>query len=144
MGMTTERQRSIVWHGMFLFLLGLLTGLAESNLANPRMGLAAHLEGLMNGTFLIALGAVWTHIRLSPRLSASAYWSALYGAYANWITTFFAAAVGASSLSPITGAGHRGSPWQETLVTAGFTTVGVAMLAASILVLWGLRRAAAA
>ena len=142
--MATERQRSIIWHGMFLFLLGLLTGFAGSHLVNPRMGLAAHLEGLMNGTFLIALGAVWKHVRLSPRLSASAYWSALYGTYANWMTTLFAAAVGTNSLSPITGVGHHGLPWQETLVTASFITVGIAMLAASILVLWGLRRAAAA
>lgn len=142
--MTLDRQRSIIWHGTFLFLIGLLTGLAEQHVANPRMGLAAHLEGLMNGTFLIALGAVWKHVRLSPRLSTGAYWSALYGTYANWITTFFAAAVGTNSLSPITGAGHSGLPWQETLVTASFTLVGIAMLAMSVLVLWGLRRAAAA
>jgi hydroxylaminobenzene mutase len=52
---------------MFLFLLGLLTGLVEQNLANQRMGLAAHLEGVMNGTFLLALGAIWTRVRLSRR-----------------------------------------------------------------------------
>ena len=42
---------------MLLFLLGLITGLVVQQLENPRMGLAAHLEGLMNGTFLLALGA---------------------------------------------------------------------------------------
>jgi (hydroxyamino)benzene mutase len=31
-------------------------------------------------------------------------------------------------------------PWQETLVTLGFVSVGLAMLATSILALWGLRR----
>lgn len=142
--MATDRQRSIIWHGMFLFLMGLLTGLAQQHVANPRMGLAAHLEGLMNGTFLIALGAVWTHVRLSPRLSAGAYWSALSGAYANWVTTLFAAAVGTKSMTLLSGAGYGGSPWQEALVTAGFITVGIAMLAASIMMLWGLRRAAPA
>ena len=142
--MATDRQRSIIWHGFFLFLIGLLTGLAEPHVTNPRMGLAAHLEGLMNGTFLIALGAVWPHVRLPPSLSAGAYWSALYGTYANWITTFFAAAVGTKSMTLLSGAGYGGSPWQEALVTAGFVTVGVAMLAASILVLWGLHRAAPA
>jgi (hydroxyamino)benzene mutase len=144
MPLTTESQRRLIWHGMFLFLLGLLVGFAEGQVTNPRMGLAAHLEGLMNGTFLIALGAVWPFVRLSTRLAPIAYWAALYGAYANVITTTFAAVVGASSLSPITGAGHTATPWQETLVTAGFGTVGIAMVLSSVLILWGLRQAAAA
>ena len=50
--------RRLMWHGMFLFLLGLITGFAEQHFANIRMGLAAHLEGVMNGTFLLALGAL--------------------------------------------------------------------------------------
>src|SRR5262249_25247873 len=58
-----DSRRRLVWHGMFLFLLGLLTGFVEQNVANPRMGLAAHLEGVMNGTFLVALGAIWTTVR---------------------------------------------------------------------------------
>jgi hydroxylaminobenzene mutase len=121
---STQGQRRLIWHGMFLFLLGLLIGFAEGQVINPRMALAAHLEGLMNGTFLIALGAVWQFVRLSPTLTTGAYWTALYGTYANVIITTFAAVVGASSLSPITGVGHSATPWQESLVTAGFGTVG--------------------
>jgi hydroxylaminobenzene mutase len=138
----TESQRSLLWHGMFLFLLGSLTGLVEQQFSNPRMGLAAHLEGVMNGIFLVALGAVWMEVRLSPRLKAGAYWSTLYGTYVNWAITTLAAGFGAASLSPITGAGHSALPWQETVVTFGFITVGIAMIAASVLILWGLRRAA--
>jgi hypothetical protein len=48
---------------MYLFLLDLLIGFADRQVTNPRMGLAAHLEGLMNGTCLIALGAVWQFVR---------------------------------------------------------------------------------
>ena len=76
-------QRRLIWHGMLLFLLGLLVGFAEAQLANPRMGLAAHLEDLMNGTFLITVGAVWPFITLSSRVAALAFWTVLYGAYAN-------------------------------------------------------------
>lgn len=137
-----DKKRRLLWHGMFLFLLGLLTGLVEQKFANPRMGLAAHLEGVMNGTFLIALGAVWTEVKLSPRLDAMARWSALYGTYANWAFTTAAAIFGTAALSPITGAGHRGRPWQEGVVTIGFVSVGIAIVASAILVLWGLRRAA--
>jgi (hydroxyamino)benzene mutase len=75
---------------------------------------------------------------------AVAYWAALYGAYANVIITTVAAIIGASSLSPITGAGHNALPWEETLVTAGFGTVGIAMVLSSVLILWGLRRSAVA
>jgi hydroxylaminobenzene mutase len=138
----TESKRSLLWHGMFLLLLGLLTGLVEQQFSNPRMGLAAHLEGVMNGIFLVALGAVWMEVRLSPRLTAGAYWSTLYGTYVNWAITTLAAGFGAASLSPITGAGHSALPWQEMVVTFGFITVGIAMIAASVLILWGLRRAA--
>jgi hydroxylaminobenzene mutase len=124
---------------MFLFLMGLLVGLVELQFRNPRMGLAAHLEGLMNGTFLIALGAAWNHVQLSPRLETTAFWAVLYGAYANVITTTLAAIVGANSLSPITGAGHSAAPWQELLITAGFVSVGITMVGSAALFLWGLR-----
>ena len=131
--------RRLMWHGMCLFLIGLLTGFAEQHFANMRMGLAAHLEGVMNGTFLIALGAAWTEVRLPPPARAIAYWTALYGTYANWLATTLAAVFGTAALSPITGAGHTGLPWQESLVTIGFLTTGVAIVASSVLVLWGLR-----
>jgi len=137
-----DTKRRLLWHGMFLFLLGLLTGFVELKFANPRMGLAAHLEGVMNGTFLVALGAVWTEVKLSTRLEAMAYWGVLYGTYANWGVTTLAAMLGTAALSPITGAGHSGQPWQESVVTVGFMSVGVAIVASSILVLWGLRRGA--
>ena len=103
------------------------------------MGLAAHLEGVMNGTFLIALGAIWTEVRLSPPTKAIAYWSALYGTYVNWLVTTLAAVFGTAALSPISAAGHSRLPWQESLVTAGFLSVGVVIVASSLLVLWGLR-----
>jgi hypothetical protein len=35
-----------MWHGMLLFLLGLITGLLEQRFTNVRMGLSAHLEPL--------------------------------------------------------------------------------------------------
>jgi hydroxylaminobenzene mutase len=63
-----------MWHGMFLFLLGLLTGFAEWNFDNMRMGLAAHLEGVTNRTFLIELGAVWSEVRLPLLAKAIPYW----------------------------------------------------------------------
>lgn len=133
-----------MWHGMFLFLLGLITGFLEQKFVNPRMGLAAHLEGVMNGTFLLALGAAWTEVRLSPRLKVAAYWTALYGAYVNWLAVILAAIFGAAALSPITSAAHSALPWQETLITVAFMTVGLTTVGSAVLVLWGLRSKASA
>jgi len=135
--------RRLMWHGMCLFLLGLLTGFVEQHFANVRMGLAAHLEGVMNGTFLVALGAIWSEVRLSPSAKSIAYWTALYGTYVNWLVTTLAAVFGTAALSPISAAGHSGRPWQESLVTAGFMSVGVVIVASSVLILWGLRPKAA-
>jgi hydroxylaminobenzene mutase len=134
--------RRLMWHGMLLFLLGLLTGFLEPRFANMRMGLAAHLEGVMNGIFLVGLGAIWNEVRLSPRMKSIAFWIALFGAYGNWFTTTMAAVFGTAALSPITGTPHGAEPWQEKVVTAGFMAVGVAIVACAVVVLCGLRKAA--
>lgn len=131
--------RRLMWHGMMLFLIGLITGFAEQHFTNVRMGLAAHLEGVMNGTFLVALGAVWNDVRLSPRTKTIAFWVALFGTYGNWLMTTLAAIFGTAALSPVTAAGHSGLPWQESLVTGGFMCIGIAILATSLFALWGLR-----
>jgi (hydroxyamino)benzene mutase len=136
--------RHLAWHGMCLFLVGLLTGLAEQHFANIRMGLAAHLEGVMNGAFLVALAAVWTEVRLSPRPKAVAYWAVLCGTYGNWLVTTLAAIFGTAALSPILGEGHRGQSWQEVLVTVGFQFVAVTIIGSSAMILWGLRAKATA
>src|SRR5215831_121984 len=134
---TTNRQ--LMWLGMLLFLLGLLTGFLEQHFTNVRMGLAAHLEGVMNGIFLLVLGAIWTQVQLPRTAMGAAYWTALYGTYVNWFFTTLAAVFGTAALSPITAAGHTGTPWQESLVTVGFLSVGLAITACSLLLLWGLR-----
>jgi len=131
--------RRLMWHGMFLFLIGLITGFLEQHFANVRMGLAAHLEGVMNGIFLLALGGAWSAVNLRPAMKATAYWTVLYGTYMNWVVTTLAAIFGTGALSPITAPGRTGQPWQETLVTAGFMSVGIVIVFSTILILWGLR-----
>lgn len=131
--------RRLCWHGILLFLLGLITGLAMQQFANPRMGLAAHLEGLMNGLFLLALGAVWHRVRLSPGTVRAAVVTLLYGTYANWAVTSAAAILGTASMTPLASGGHMGASWAEMFVTVGFGSVALAMLSGCLLVLWGFR-----
>lgn len=131
--------RRLMWHGMLLFLLGLFTGFAEPRFTNVRMGLAAHLEGVMNGILLLALGAIWPHVRLGRNAKAAAFWTALYSAYANWLFTTLAAIFGTGALSPITAPGFRAQAWQESLVTAGLMSVGIVVVLSTLIFLWGLR-----
>jgi hydroxylaminobenzene mutase len=103
-----------MWYGMLLFLLGLLTGLLESRFSNMRMGLAAHLEGVMNGTFLVVLGAIWAEVKLPATTKSLAYWTALYGTYANWVTTTFAAIFGTAAAIQSYLEVSMGSPGKRT------------------------------
>jgi hydroxylaminobenzene mutase len=135
---TTDR--GLMWHGMLLFLIGLVTGLSERRFTNMRMALSAHLEGVMNGTFLIALGAVWGHVELPPRVENAARWSVLYGTYGNWLFTTLGAAMGTAAANPILSQGHRGKPWQEKVAAAGFRSVSYSILGAAVLLLFGLGR----
>ena len=135
-----DRTRQLLWYGMLLFLLGLLTGLAMPKFTNPRMGLAAHLEGVMNGTFLLALGAAWREVRLPSRWNAAAYWLVLLGTYGNWTSTTLAAIFGTAAMTPIAAGEHAGQRWQEAVVTVGFISTGLAILTAVIILLVGFRR----
>lgn len=133
----------LLWHGFFLFLLGLAAGFAVPAVTNPRMGLSAHLEGVMNGLFLVILGLVWERFTLSERMGVVLFWLALYGTYVNWASTLLAAVFGTSRSTPIAGAGFAGQPWQENLVDFGLISLSFAIVAACVLALWGLRRVAA-
>jgi len=133
------RDRRLLFHGFLLFLLGMGSGLVAYQLENPRMGVSAHLEAILNAVFLIGLGLVWPCLALAPRLQTVCFWAALAGAYSNWAIPLFSAIVGASQ--PIlVGEGHQAAGWQEALLTAsGLVSVPAPILCAS-LALWGLRR----
>ena len=59
-----DRERRLLRQGFLLFFLALLTGLVAYQLTNPRMGVAAHVEGVVNGLFLMVLGLAWQRLGL--------------------------------------------------------------------------------
>jgi hydroxylaminobenzene mutase len=135
---TPTRQLKLL--GMILFLLGLLAGLFLMNLKNPRMGLSAHLEGVMNGLFLVVAGLIWTDLQLTPRLQRILYATILYGTFANFGFTLLSAILGTSKTTPIAGAGFAGTMLAENFVTAGLVSVALTMVIALGLLCYGLRR----
>jgi hydroxylaminobenzene mutase len=132
--------RRLIRHGVLLFLIGLVTGLQERRFKNMRMALSAHLEGVMNGTFLIALGAIWGHVKLPPNAARVARWTLLFGTYGNWFFTALGAALGTAAANPILSEGHRGKPWQEKVAGSGFRSIAYSILVSTVMILWGLGR----
>ncbi|HEY8686491.1 MAG TPA: hydrogenase [Chloroflexota bacterium] len=125
--------------GVLLFLIGLLTGLVIPRFANPRMALASHLEGVLNGIFLMVLGLLWHRLNLPNGWLVLTFWLAVYGSFANWLTTLLAAYWGAGKLMPIAAMGRQGSSTQEGAIRFLLTSLSLAMIAVCVLVIVGLR-----
>jgi len=138
--MSSTTQKNMIIAGAILFLLGLLTGFVIPNFLNPRMGLASHLEAVMNGTVLIAIGAAWSHVRLTVTLDKITFWLIAYGTYANWLFTALAGLFGTSETTPIAGHGFKGLVWQEQLVTMGLISVGITLVLGCGFIVYGLIR----
>jgi hydroxylaminobenzene mutase len=124
--------------GIGLFLLGLLTGFIIPKLKNPRMGLSSHLEGVMNGIFLVVLGLLWTKLNLSSTMLAITFSLAIFGTFANWFTALLAAIWGANSMMPMAGSGHQSSPEREGVIKFLLATLSLAIIAVCVIVIVGL------
>jgi (hydroxyamino)benzene mutase len=129
----------MLFFGVLLFFLGLLVGLFIPLMANPRMGLTTHLEGVMNGILLVALGLIWAKIEVSPFWLKTAFWLSLYGSFANFIAVLIAAITGAGKMMPIAG-GQEGSAFVEGIISFLLISLALAMLTVCIIVLSGIYR----
>lgn len=135
-----DMQRSIMFWGMILFLLGIILAFGFMPYINKRMGVAVHLEGVMNGTFMVVVGSIWNHIYVSLKAKKLAYYSLIVGSYFNWLGVLLAALWGAgAALAPIAGAGYAASSWQESTVSILLHICGIAEIFCVLIVLWGLR-----
>jgi hydroxylaminobenzene mutase len=135
-----SRSRAFLALGASLFLLGLLTGALVPVVRSPRIGLSAHLEGVMNGTFLMVVGAIWHRVHLSSAPSRLCFWLLLYGTVANWLFVFLGGVFGAGRMMPLAGGGMTAQPWQELVVGVGLVSLSVAMVIGCGLLTWGLIR----
>jgi hydroxylaminobenzene mutase len=131
------QSKRLLFLGVLLFFLGLLVGLFIPVLANPRMGLSSHLEGVLNGIFLLALGLIWERLDLSQKWLNAAFWLTVYGSFANFLAVLIAAATGAGKMMPLAG-GQEGSGMVEAFVSFLLISLSLAMLTACFLVLIGL------
>ena len=131
---------SLLFAGFLLFLLGLITGLIVPAFANPRLGVSSHIEGVLNGIFLIVLGLVWHQLALSDKVLKTTYWLALYGTFANWLGILVAAVFNAGKMLGVMAGGQEGHPVAEAVVAFFLVTLSVAMVIISVMVLIGLKK----
>jgi hydroxylaminobenzene mutase len=137
----SKKQQSdkLLFFGVLLFFLGLVVGILIPVMANPRMGLSSHLEGVMNGIFLIVLGLIWNRLELSERSLSVTYWLSLFGTFANWFAVLMAAIFNSGKMMPLA-AGKEGPPFIEGIVSFLLVSLSIAMLTICIIVMTGLIR----
>ncbi|CAI9409773.1 hypothetical protein [Nocardioides sp. T2.26MG-1] len=124
--------------GVALFFAGLVTGLAIPRLTMPRLGLTSHLEGTQNGMFLILAGLIWGRLELGETWLHIAFWSLLYGTWANWGATLMAAIWGTGKVTPISSGGRTGTLVHERIVSTMLIGVGLTDLLAVAIIFVGL------
>jgi (hydroxyamino)benzene mutase len=127
----------LLFLGVLLFLFGLIIGLFIPILTNQRMGLTAHLEGVMNGMFLVLLGLLWNKVNVKAIWLSTAFWLMLYSSFANFVAVTLAAITGAGKMMPIAG-GKEGAPGIEGVISFLLISLALAALAACSIVLTGL------
>jgi hydroxylaminobenzene mutase len=132
--------QQLLVYGTVLFLISLLSGFAMPLLANPRMGVSAHVAGLQSGMMLWIMGLMWHRLSLSDFSQRFLEIVAIVGLYAIFVSLFLAALWGTSRATPIAGAGHQASHLHEIAVTLLLTSGSVASAVAAAMLLWGLCR----
>jgi len=134
-----KQANKLIFLGLILFLLGLTIAFFVQNMKNPRMALSAHLEGVMNGMFLMILGLIWKRLVLSKILLNATFWLAVYGTFANLVAVIIAAITGTGKMMPIAG-GHGGAGITDGLVSFLLVSLALSMLAVCIITLTGFYR----
>jgi (hydroxyamino)benzene mutase len=135
-----KQSDNLLFLGFFLFLLGLLVGLIVPLFASPRLAVSSHIEGVLNGIFLIVLGLVWHKLALSDQTLKITFWLALYGTFANWFAMLVAAVFNAGKMLGVVAGGTEGPPLAEAVVAFFLVTLSIAMVIICITVLVGLKK----
>ena len=131
--------RRVMQAGSVLFLLSLLVGLAVQAFAAPRIALSTHLLGLMQGTFLIAVGGIWPLLRVSRFLSHLTRYLLSYGCVAAWLANLLGALWAAGqTMIPIAAGTARGTTLQENVIRVMLISSALTLVASVSVLVWGL------
>ena len=138
--LNNNQSNQLIFFGVLLFLLALIIGLLVPIFANPRMGVSSHIEGVLNGMFLIVLGLIWHKINLTTQWLKITFWLAIYGTFINCIGILIAAIFDGGKMLGIIANGQEGSPIIEGIIGFSLISLSIAMIIVSIATLIGLRK----
>jgi hydroxylaminobenzene mutase len=98
-------RRRLAWAGAWLFAVGMVTGLwaaavltEKVSVAIPRLALAAHLNALLGGLWLIAVASTLDMLRYGPVGRLRLAWVVTVPAWGNWLITLIASVLGVTGL----------------------------------------------
>ena len=98
-------RRRLAWAGAWLFAVGMVTGLwaaavltEKVTVAIPRLALAAHLNALLGGLWLIAVASTLDMLRFGPTGRLRLAWLVTVPAWGNWLITLIASVLGVTGL----------------------------------------------
>lgn len=134
-----NQSNRLIFLGVTLFFIGLIIGLIVPIFENPRMAVSSHIEGILNGIFLIVFGLIWHKINLSDRWLKITFWLAVYGTFANCIGILIAAIFNGGEMLGVMANGQEGSPLVEGIVGFCLISLSLAMLIVCVTTLIGLK-----
>lgn len=98
-------RRRLAWAGAWLFAVGMITGLWAAAVLTekvtvdiPRLALAAHLNGLLGGLWLIAVASTLNMLRYGDTGRWRLAWLVTVPAWGNWLITLIASVLGVTGL----------------------------------------------
>jgi hydroxylaminobenzene mutase len=102
---TDALRRRLAWAGAWLFAVGMVTGLwaaavltEKVTVAIPRLALAAHLNALLGGLWLIAVASTLDMLRYGATGRVRLAWVVTVPAWGNWLITLIASVLGVTGL----------------------------------------------
>jgi (hydroxyamino)benzene mutase len=98
-------RRRLATSGAWLFAIGMVTGIwaavvltGQVTVGLPRLALAAHLNGLLGGFWLVLVGATLDMLRYGDVGRRRLAWVVIVPAWANWFITLIASFLGVTGL----------------------------------------------
>ena len=135
-----QQSHRLLQLGAMLLLVALLIGVAIPALAVPRLGVAAHVNGLIGALFLVVFGLVWPRLQLGTSILTLAFWLAVYTFLLATLLPLLGGICSAGgSMFPVAGVEARGSAVLEGVISIGLATSALTGIAFSTLLVLGLR-----
>ena len=126
--------------GMALLLFTSLQGFAIPYVAAPRLGLSVHTLSALQAVMLLAVGLLWSRLKLGAATSRLAFWLLIYSTFAILAAYVMASIWGAGNTTmPLAAGSARGSDFQEMVIKVTAYSSAPTGILSFALILWGLR-----